>query len=323
MTPHLPRLAAVLAIGALVGLSAACDDGGGGGGGTINFTSGFTFIRDDNGDVYVADQADYSTVGRLTTNGGNHFPALSLDGRQVVFVHVDAGGANSLMTVATTGGGVPRTVYTASAANGEKNFKNPVFSPDGATIVFTYEVASTAYLATVAAADGSGFDTLTTAPSSYASPTFFPASVAPNVVVVAVGSQIGSYDRLEQVDIGTGQLLPLTNNLGNEVLFISGRVALSRDGTKLAFDARPLNPSSVTRIFVLTLSSGAVVRISDTGAGSATALHTFPSWTSATQVAFVSNEGGAPQVYTQPITAPAPGTGTLTLPSADEAFYGP
>lgn len=321
MTRH---IAAVLTLGTLVGLCAACtgDGGGGGGGGGVNFASGFAFIRDDNLDVYVADSSDYATVGRLTTNGGNHHPSLSADGRQVVFVHATSAGVFSIMTVATNGGGAPRTVYTADANRGEKNFKNPVFSPDGSTIVFTYEILTTSYLAKVAALDGSGFTSLTTGPISYGTPSFFPASLSPDEILTAAGNGIGQYTQLERLDIANGQIIPVTNDLGPEVDVISGRAVLSRDGTKVAFEARLAGMSTATRIFVYTIASGLAVRISEPGAGSADALHTFPTWVSGSQVAFVSDEGGAHQVYVQSATG-APGTGSLTLPSADQPWFGP
>lgn len=314
-------LTAVLAASALFSLSGCLDDGGGGGGGPINFTSGFVFVRDDNQDVYVADRSDYTTVGRLTTNGGNRQPSLSADGRQAVFAHTDANGVSSIMTVATSGGGAPRTVYTADTTAGEKNFKNPVFSPDGSTIVFAYEVLTTSYLAEVSAADGSGFTTLTTGPLSYASPTFYPSTVFSNEVLAVAGNTIGEYTRLERINLTTGQLTPVTNNLGTEAVSITNRAVLSEDGTKVAFDARLSGMTSATRIFVQTLSSGATVRVSDTGAGSTDALHGFPTWVSPTQVAFVSNEGGANQVYVQGTSMA--GTGNLTLPSADQPWFGP
>ncbi|HZN92801.1 MAG TPA: hypothetical protein VFB81_08845, partial [Myxococcales bacterium] len=212
-------------------------------------------------------------------------------------------------------------VYTADTAAGQKNFKDPVFSPDGTIIVFAYEVLTTSYLARVSAADGTVFTTLTTAPLSYASPSFYPDSVARDEVLVVAGNGIGQYTQLDRINISTGQILPVTNNLGTEAVSISGRAVLSKDGTKVAFDARIFSMTTATRIFVQTLSTGATVRVSETGAGSGDALHSFPTWISASQVAFVSNEGGANQVYVQ--SASTRGTGSLTLPSADQAWFGP
>lgn len=315
------RIAAASTLCALVGLCAACgDDGGGGPGGGV-FTSGFAFIRDDTLDVYVADSSDYSTVTRLTSNGGNHHPSLSADGGQVVFVHANAAGVFSLMTVATDGSGAPRTLYTAEASRGERNFKNPVFSPDGATVVFAYEILTTSYLAKVKALDGSGFTSLTTGPLSHGTPSFYPASLAPDEILTASGNGIGQYTQLEQINVTTGQVLPVTNDLGPEVDVISGRAVLSEDGTSLAFEGRQSGTSAI-RIFVYTIASGQTVRISEPGAGSTDALHTFPTWVSSAQVAFVSDEGGAHQVYVQSATG-APGTGSLTLPSADQPWFGP
>jgi TolB protein len=311
-----PLSPSVLALGALLVLGAACTGGGGGGG--LDFTSGFAFIRDDTSDVYVADRSDYAAAGRLTINGGNRDPSLSADGRQVVFVHADAAGSFSLMTVATSGGEAPRTLYTAEAVRGETDFTGPVFSPDGTTIVFSYAVLTTAHLAKVRALDGSGFTSLTTEPLSYGTPSFS----GPDEVLTASGDGIDQYTQLVRLNVTTGQLLPVTNDLGPEVDFISGRAVLSKDGTEVAFEGRLASTPSATRIFVHTIDSGLTARISEPGAGAAGALHTFPTWMSASEVAFVSDEGGAHQVYVQAASGP-PGSGTLTLSMADQPWFGP
>lgn len=297
------------------------DGGGGGGGGEVDFVSGFAFIRNDNGDVYVADSSDYSTVGRLTNNGNNRHPSLSRDGRQIVFVHAEPGGANSIMTVATNGGALPRTVYVADTTAGQKNFKNPVFSPDGSLIVFAFEVQTTSSLGKVNADGTGGFVQLTGGPLSYASPTFYPAATAPDEVLAVAGTSIGSYTQLERLDIVTRAASTVTNNLGAEVYGITTRAVLSRDGSKVAFEGRLAWDPNVVRIFVRTLATGATVRVSETGAGSPNAQHSYPTWVSASQVAFVSNEGGADQVYVQGISIA--GTGALTVPSANQPWFGP
>jgi len=291
--------------------------GGGGGGGSINFASGFVFIRDDTQDVYVADQTDYGNVGQLTTNGGNRHPSLSADGRQAVFAHVDTASVWSLMTVATSGGGAARTVYTADAVAGQKNFKNPVFSADAAVIVFAFEVGTTSRIAKVNAADGSGFTELTSGLTSFASPAFYPAAIFPDTVLVISGNTIGDYTQLQRININTMQALSATNNLGGEAASIAERAVLSPDGTKVAFDGKLASASSTTRIFVQTLGTGATLRITDATSGN----HSFPTWASTTTVGFVSNEGGANQVYIQPDSTTD--TGQLTIPSANQPWFGP
>jgi TolB protein len=315
------KLGLVVGVTFFAGGCPLLDGGGGPGGGEINFVSGFAFIRNDNGDLYVVDSSDYDTVGRLTTNGNNRHPALSADGRQVVYVHAEPGGASSIMTVATNGGAAPRTVYVADTVAGQKNFKNPVFSPDGSVIVFAFEVQTTASLAKVNADGTGGFVQLTNGPLSYASPTFYPAATGPDDVLAVAGNSIGTYTQLERIDIVTKAVTTVSNNLGVDVHSITTRAVLSKDGTKLAFEGRLASDPNLVRIFVRTLSSGATVRVSDTGAGSSNAQHSYPTWYSSSQVAFVSNEGGADQVYVQGITTA--GTGTLTLPSANQPWFGP
>jgi Tol biopolymer transport system component len=320
------RTIALCLVGALAMGSAldGCllDGGGGGGGGDVNFISGFVFIRNDNGDVYVADSSDYGTVGRLTESGNNRHPSLSPDGKQAVYVHAPPGGASSIMAVATNGGTAPRTIYAADVAAGQKNLKNPVFSPDGSLIVFAYEVQTTSYLARVNADGTGGFLQLTSGPVSYASPTFYPdTSANAGQVLALAGTSIGTYTMLERIHTHTRAVTPVTNNLGAAVHSATTRAVLSRDGTKVAFEGRLASDPTLVRTFVRTLSSGATVQVSDTGAGSSNAQHSYPTWVSATQVAFVSNEGGADQVYVQGIASV--GTGTLTLPSANQPWFGP
>ena len=123
------------------------------------------------------------------------------------------------------------------------------------------------------------------------------------------------------MNIANGQVIPVTNDLGPEVDVITGRAVLSKDGTKVAFEGRQSGTSAI-RIFVHTIAGGLTARISEPGAGAAESLQTFPTWTSASQVAFVSDEGGAHQVYVQGASGAA-GTGSLTLPSADQPWFGP
>src|SRR5262249_37055720 len=80
--------------------------------------------------------------------------------------------------------------------------------------------------------------------------------------------------------------------------------------------------TSAVRIFVYTIAGGLTARISEPGAGATESLHTFPTWTSASQVAFVSDEGGAHQVYVQSANG-ADGTGRLILPSAAQPWVRP
>ena len=136
---------------ATLAMIAACDliplDDGGGGGvvggdGLTSFRRGVVFIRADDREVYIADESDLSDIARLTRSGGNKHPSLSNDGRQVVFVH--GSGANAVIQTVPVAGGAPSTVLSADSM--KAGFSRPVFSPDDATIAFTFERGGASYV---------------------------------------------------------------------------------------------------------------------------------------------------------------------------------
>lgn len=313
MKTNVWKCAALVAVMAMGGCDFPIDDGGGGGGGgAVAFNRGFVFLRADDKNIYAADQSDYQgTLGRLTTTGNNKHPSLSKNGRQVVFVNT-AGGTSSLQTVAISGG-APRTVLSSDGTM--TNFANPVFSPDGAQIAFTFERSGSSYLAVVNA-DGSDVQELSSGVLSYGSPSFFADG---NSVLVAAGNLASGYTQLEKVNIDTGTAENLLNGLGNEATVIKYRVVVSPDGTKAAFDGQL--STGATRIFVADLATRAVTQLTDYP-GDASANDSFPTWVSNTEVGFSSDTGGNDQVYTQTVTAMKQ-PGSLKLPSAVEPWFGP
>ncbi len=302
-------------LGGWVVLLAGClpdDGGGGGGGGTITFNNGYAFVRDE--DIYIADSSDYQESSALTEDGGNRQPSLSADGRQVVYVQVVAG-VPSIRAITTNGTGTARTLFTPG--DGEKNFRTPVFSPDGTLVVFAYDDAgNTSRLASVAA-DGSGdFTTFTPESVSYASPSFYPDG---NHVLAMTGAA-PNYDRLEKVNLTTGAVTVVASSLGGDLTQITNRVALSPDATQVVFDGR--GSSGPSRIYVKDITSAVTdpVQLTD-HLEDPSALDTFPGWVSNSRVSFSSNSGGIDNLYEINATVTTPSGGSLVVGSAREGSF--
>ncbi|MGA9520180.1 MAG: hypothetical protein WBV82_01875 [Myxococcaceae bacterium] len=303
---------------ATVSMIAACelmplDDGGGGGvvggNGLPSFQKGFVYIRSDNRDVYVADDADVSEIARLTTSGSNRHPSLSNDGRRVVFIH--GSGANAAIQTVPVAGGAPSTVLTADST--KSGFSRPVFSPDDETLAFTFERGGASYVGIVNA-DGSGFEAFGNGAPSLFSPTFYPDGQ--NLLVASTTLQA---TRLVKLNLATGAADVILSTLGNDALGIASRVVLSPSGTHAAFDGEVA--SGVSRIFAANLGAQTVTQLTDY-TGDPDARDSFPSWNGSTEVTFSSDNGGADQVYGISPNAVRQ-QGSLLLPSAVEAWYGP
>jgi Tol biopolymer transport system component len=300
----------------LLGLLCGCGledlGGGAGAGGDFSFHQGFVFIRKDDHNVYLSDQADFTQVARLTTSGNARQPSMSKDGRQVVYVRAFAGDTE-LLTVATAGS-IPPSRLLATSANA-RNFRHPVFSPDGTQVVFAYEQAGASALGIINT-DGSGFARLAGGSGFYyGAPCFYPDGSA----VLAIAGNASGFTQLERITLATGAAVNITNDLGAEVTQVANRAVVSPDARWVAFDGRLL--SGVSRIFALDLATQAVVQLTDYPSEPA-ANDTYPTWVGSDRVGFSSDSGGNDSIYALPVSA-RNSSGGLQLASAIEPWYGP
>ena len=283
---------------------------GGGGGAGLDFKTGFTFVRKDDRNVYVADESDYSTVAVLTQSANVRTPSLSKDGKRIVFVR-GSGMTAEIATIGSSGGAVSTVLASTAQAS---NFKTPVFSPDGARIAFSYDEGTSTSIGLVNA-DGTGFAKLIGGSAlAYASPSW---SVNGQNIVAAAGNVGLALTQIESIEVATGTPQSLTNTLGNEALGISGRLVLGPDGTRALFDARV--SSGVTRLFVINLMTKAVTKANDYPADP-TANDSFPCWVDLNSIAFSSDSGGNDSIYTK--AADGSGGVTLRVPKAIEPWFG-
>jgi TolB protein len=312
----------VLLVAAL--LCCACDllpggggglgGGAGGGGVDVTFNKGFAFVRKDDKNVYVSDQSDFSTVFRLTTEGGARQPSLSKDGRRVVFVR-SLNNDTEIVTLPSSGG-TPSTVLAASSTATARNFKNPIFNADGTRIIFGYEEGASGSLGIVNT-DGSGFARLAGGSAlTYAAPSLYADGMS---VLAAAGSSTSQLTQLEKIALATGAATNVASTLGNEAFSIASRAVVSPDGSKAVFDAR-LSSGSV-RIFVIDLTSKVVNRVTDYPA-EPNANDSAPCWMGPDKVCFSSDSGGNDQLYALPADSMRT-SGGLQLPSATEPWFGP
>nr|WP_211193932.1 PD40 domain-containing protein [Pyxidicoccus fallax] len=317
-------LGGVLAVG-LLGACEPLDDGGGGGIGDVLFTKGFAFVRQNDRNVFVVDDAgDPNSPQRLTTVGGAYWPSVSRDGRSVVFVQ-RTGNTTSLQTVPTSGGANPATLFSsgdAACARGCINFRTPTFSPDGRSVVFVFSPANSSLTSLGRVnVDGSGFQELTpNATVAYGAPSFLPNGSA---VMAPTGNTLQQLDEIARVPLNGGGIL--TFSLGSGVLAVENRVAVSPSGTQLAFDGR-LSSGSI-RVYVAPINAAGSVGVGRqlTDLTGASVQETWPSWTRADQLGFLvaGTGGGDPDIYRATVSNSGPSSVTIAVPSAAEPSYGP
>ncbi len=318
MTPQ--RLVFSLGIAVIAFTSCNFTTGGGGGGvgggagggtaATFTFNKGFAYVRKDDRNVYIADEADLQTNATLTTSGGVLNPSLSRDGKRIVFVQ-KAGTTTTLVTVLTAGS-VPSAVLASDAT--KTNFRQPVFAPSGTQLAFAYDENNSGSIGLINS-DGSNFQKLIGGGAfAYSLPSFAPDGKS---VVVAAGSLGSLPSQIERITLSTGLATNITNTLGAEAKGIANRLVVSPDGTKAAFDGQV--GSGVTRIFLIDLSTKVVTKVNEY-MGEPNTNDSFPTWYSNTTLAFSSDSGGNDNVYRTTLT----GTERkLLVPKAVEPWYGP
>ncbi|HEX8697590.1 MAG TPA: hypothetical protein VF815_02015 [Myxococcaceae bacterium] len=293
------------------------DGGGGGGGGDVLFTRGFAFLRDDRNVYVVDDEGDPNSPQRLTTGGGASFPSVSRNGRSVVYVQQTASGFE-VRTVLTDASANPSTVFASGNTQcpGCTNFRSPTFSPSGSVIVFAFNRgAGSNYSLARVNADGSGFQTLTPnlATLSYGAPSF----VDGQRVLAPAGTSSSTLNQLELVSLD-GTITSVTGNLGNGIVSVVNRAAVSPDGRQVAIDGR--TSAGGTRIFVGPLFPYGPLRAVTDHPGEQGVQDSFPSWMTDTQVGFLS--AGRTQGIYRVTTTATEGPGTLLIPTASEPSYG-
>src|SRR5512141_1063196 len=126
------RLLAGILGGALAAGLSGCElfGGGGTGGSTLNFQSGYAFVRDNA--IFAVDSSDVNNAVQLSE--GTELcaePSISQDGKQVVVVQQDGTGW-ALRATAVSGGTAVRTLVSGAA-----RYRTPVFSPDGLKVYFS------------------------------------------------------------------------------------------------------------------------------------------------------------------------------------------
>ncbi len=307
---------AVVASGCdLIGGGGAGTGGGAGGGSGVTFSKGYTFIRKDDRNVYLADVSDLQVTARLTTSGGARTPSLSHDGKRVAFSRVTAANDTELVIVPSAGGTESIVLATSAAV---KNLRTPIFSKDDARLYFAYDVGTASALGVVNL-DGTGFKSIAGSGAlSYSSPSL---SADGLTLFAAAGGSPSTLSQLERITLSTGMPVNVTNQLGiaAEGDVVVNRLMVSPDGTKAVYDGRATGGG--TRIFVVNLSTKVVTKATEYPSDPTTN-DSFPSWVGNDKFAFSSDSGGNDQVYVLPATASST-SGGLTLPKASEPFYGP
>lgn len=277
------------------------DTGGGGEGANVNFSSGYAFARD--GDIYVADKADYQANKRLTSRGADSAPSLSRDGRVVVFVRTDpASGMTSLRKIATSGSGDAEVV----AGSSDRVLSQPAVSRDGSRVAFvSTRVGSGSAVATVISIDGSG-EAPVPGSARDGSPSFFADG---KYLLLLTGPNTLSHDELVKVEISAGVRTRVVGTTG------LGRSAqVSPDGTRVAFEKR--KGDGRMGIFVADVAGGSPQQLADTGGNDLA-----PTFVTLGRVGFTSDVGGLTNVYESDV-----GSSTdayrLTVGAAEQCSYG-
>lgn len=265
------------------------------------FARGYAFLRDR--EIHVADTVDYQTAEPRTDSGQNSEPALSGDGKAVVFVHKTSAGGTQIRRNTTSGTSADALVIAEQSG---VTVSEPVFSRDGSKIAYveTQGVNSAIVLVNQ---DGSGRAALAGVYDS--SPSFFPGSADLGILFGPSRLTRNEIDRLTIVGQVHTTIARFSTDLGR-------RAVVSPDGARIAFEQ---SRNGKTRIFVLDVSSGAASarQLTDTGGND-----TAPTWVSAIRIGFASDVGSASNVYEIDADTTTPASGALTVPNAAQPSFG-
>jgi Tol biopolymer transport system component len=287
--------------------------GGGGGGGTgggtgaFSFDAGFVWVREDDRSVFAANTGGPPQVLAQVTDA--HTPSVSPDGKRVVFTRNN----QSEIATVSSSGSIPSTVISATST--QKNLKNPVYSPDGQRLAFSFEEGVTSSIGVVNV-DGTNFRRVLVGTAlSWHSPSF---SSDGKKLLVAGGNAGLSVTQFHWLDLATGSTTQVANTLGIEAQTIMNRAVLSPDNTKVVFDARV--SSGATRIFVMDLAPPNAVKKVNEYTAEPNTNDRFPCFKSNTALVYNSDSGGNDASYEIKLD----GTGrNLILPRAVEPWFGP
>ncbi|MGI5860967.1 MAG: TolB family protein [Myxococcales bacterium] len=278
------------------------DLGGPGDGQSVKFSSGYAFVRD--GEIYVADKSDYQAAKRLTDSGANSQPAVSVDGRVIVFVHTDADGLTSLRRVSPAGGDESEIVPASS----DRQVAHPALSPTGNLVAFISKFFDGTASLTTVDIDGAN-EQLVASSSRDASPSFYPDGGS---VLVLSGADALTHDEMVKVELSAGVRVSKVAGWSD----LGERAVLSPDGSRIAFEMRV---DGAKRIFVINESGdpSSLVQVTNTDGNDA-----FPTWIGNDRIGFASDAGGAWNVYEIDVSVGLSGSAYLTVPAAGECSFG-
>jgi Tol biopolymer transport system component len=263
------------------------DTGGGGDTQPVGFVRGIALVQ--RGDIWIADQSDFEQkIQRLTSDGSNTEPALSADGKQVAYVHIDgASGAAGIFKVSTHGG-----VPTELVASGAHSYSGLCWSPDGSRLYLGVDHAIAQLNA-----DGSGQQTLSPAGADVHDP-----SVSSDGTVYAI-----DFTASQVVRLAGGSATPVISSIQ------AGRATISPSGTEVAYD-----DSTSHEIFVVDLATQTPRQVTRINAGQ----QREAAWSrDGLTLFFTSNAGGADKIYRIDANASS-ASGTLVQVGSEPSFGG-
>jgi Tol biopolymer transport system component len=291
-------------LGALLCASlASCvlDSGGGDIGANVKFVEGYVFVRD--GEVYVIDKSDYAAAKPLTASGGNSAPAISGDGKTIVYVHTDPlTNATSLRKVSSGGLGDAELV----PADAGRKVAQPAINRAGTKIVYL-AVGAMASGLRVVNADGTG-DAAVPGSVADASPSFLPDGQ----VVVLSGNAL-THTEIVKVELTAGVRSSLISGLNGT---LGERVAASPDGTRVAFELKTGTKFNVYAAELL-LGASSAHQLSATGGNDRS-----PTFVTNDRIGFSSDYGSVASLYENDVTAGSPDSYALMASAVEQPAYG-